>query len=421
MRLNGKNFGKHLSASDVRGIAQLLVQATVGVTGMVEGVHQSVLNTIGGAGGEAQGANRHITGLVYKIVRAVTKLVGKCTDSGLAGLQPLFDDSIEDNKSGTSQRQAVLATLNGVMGDRLAANKNAFAIPMSMRYAGEPLHWQALPAMPGIRRKILLLIHGLCLNDLHWRRLHLGKEVCHGDALASALEYTPVYLRYNSGLHTSQNGRELSTQLEQLISHWPTAIEEISMLAHSMGGLVARSACHYGELDGMVWPGFLKKMVFLGTPHQGALLERVGHWIDIILTSTPYTAPFAAIGKLRSAGITDLRYGNVLDQDWQGRDRFSHSTNSYQAVPLPMGVACFTAAAISATKQNTFAQRLIGDGLVTLQSALGQHDDPQRNLGFAKSSQWIGYGMNHLGLLSRPEVTQQLIKWLEPGSVGMAK
>jgi pimeloyl-ACP methyl ester carboxylesterase len=157
----------------------------------------------------------------------------------------------------------VLAALNGVMGDRLLANNNPFAIPMTLRYQGEVLNWQALPAMPEASGKVLLLIHGLCMNDLQWRTEHQGRVVDHGAALASTLGYTPVYLRYNSGLHTSQNGRELSALLQELAKHWPLPIEEITVVAHSMGGLLIRSAVHYARQDSLHWPQHLKSIVFL--------------------------------------------------------------------------------------------------------------------------------------------------------------
>jgi hypothetical protein len=45
--------------------------------------------------------------------------------------------------------------------------------------------------------------------------------------------------------------------------------------------------------------------------------------VDLILGVSAYTAPLARLGKIRSAGITDLRYGNLVDEDWAGRDRFA--------------------------------------------------------------------------------------------------
>jgi pimeloyl-ACP methyl ester carboxylesterase len=407
---------KHLRVSDLRGVAQLATQATAGVTRIVEGVHQSVWSTVGVSGGKAKGQTGGVTGLIYKSIHGITQLVGKSVDAALTRLQPLLE-SAEQAGPGTPQREAVLAALNGVLGDRLAASNSPFATPMTLRYQGEALRLQAMPAMPEATGKVLLLIHGLCMNDLQWHTQHEVQAVDHGAALASALGYTPVYLRYNTGLHTSQNGHALSAALEQLVTHWPVALEEITIVAHSMGGLITRSAVQYAQAAGLRWPGSLKNIVFLGTPHHGAPLERAGNWVDIILGSTPYSAPFAKLGQLRSAGITDLRYGHVLDEDWQGQDRFRRKPDRRRPVPLPQGVACYTVAATTAPKRGALADRLIGDGLVPLHSALGQHDDARRALAFAKNAQWIAYRMNHLQLLSSPEVTQQLLEWLKPAQM----
>jgi hypothetical protein len=158
----------------------------------------------------------------------------------------------------------------------------------------------------------------------------------------------------------------------------------------------------------------LKNIVFLGTPHHGAPLERAGNWVDVILGSTPYSRPFGKLAQLRSAGITDLRYGHLLDVDWQGHERFRRQPDKRQPLPLPEGVACYAIAATTAAKRGALADRLIGDGLVPLHSGLGQHDDPQRTLTFNKSSQWIAYRTNHMALLDSPAVTHQLLEWLTP-------
>ena len=248
-------------------------------------------------------------------------------------------------------------------------------------------------------------------------------------------------MRYNTGLHTSQNGAEFSILLEQLVAHWPAPVDDLTVVAHSMGGLVTRSALHQattavrsnkardiepgndaratgttqkGQSNGSVlrWPALLKNIVFLGTPHHGAPLERAGNWVDVILGSTRYSKPFARLAQVRSAGITDLRYGHVLEEDWQGHDRFRKKPDSRTHVPLPEGVACFTVAATTAAQRGSVADRLIGDGLVPLHSALGLHDDPQRSLHFAKKSQLIAYRMNHMQLLGSRAVTQQMLAWL---------
>jgi pimeloyl-ACP methyl ester carboxylesterase len=434
-----KNPLKHLRASDARAVAQLATKATTGVVNIAEGVHQSVWQTLGVSGGKAPGQTGGLTGLVYQSVRGVTQLVGKGLDALLTRLQPVFE-AADRAAPETPQREAVLAALNGVLGDRLAESHSPLATAMTLRHGGAALNWQNLPPSLNAGSKVLVLIHGLCMNDLQWHsQAHnqAGPQVVpdaaeltigHGTALARTMGYTPVYVRYNTGLHTSQNGAELSRLLELLVAHWPTPVEELTVVAHSMGGLVTRSAVHQATHQvpaapgksaesgkaALRWPSLLKNIVFLGTPHHGAPLERAGNWVDVVLGSTRYSKPFARLAQLRSAGITDLRYGHVLDADWQGHDRFRKKPDSRVHVPLPEGVACFTIAATAAAQRGSVADRLIGDGLVPLNSALGLHDDPQRCLHFAKKSQLIAYSTNHMQLLSSPAVTRQMVAWLGP-------
>jgi pimeloyl-ACP methyl ester carboxylesterase len=402
---------KHLRATDLRAIAQLATQATAGVARIAEGVHQSVWSSMGVPGGKAPGSTRGLTGLIYQSVQGVNHWVGKGLDAALARLQPLLE-RVEAEAPETPEREAVLAALNGVMGDRLLASQNPLATPMTLRCRGQALEIGKPLTLPQATGKVLLLIHGLCMNDLQWQTGPQGQIVDHGAALAAQLGYTPVYLRYNSGLHVSTNARELSLQLEQLLGRWPQPVQELTVVAHSMGGLLTRSAFYHARQAALRWPDLLKNIVFLGTPHHGAPLERAGNWVDVLLGSSPYSRPFARLAQLRSAGITDLRYGHLLDADWQGRERFQRQPDRRQTVALPDGVNCYAIVATMAPKRGLLADRLTGDGLVPLRSALGQHDDPSRSLAFAANRQLILYRSNHMDLLSREAVTQQLLQWL---------
>ena len=266
------------------------------------------------------------------------------------------------------------------------------------------------------------MLHGLCMNDLQWTPSgHTGKAagapadgkaVSHAEVLAETLGYTPVYLHYNSGLHTSINGEQFSALLNRLLKAWPTEVEDLTLLCHSMGGLVARSACQQAEQSGADWRGRLKNIVFLGTPHRGAPLERVGNWVDTALGSNLVTRPFAKIGQIRSSGITDLRYGHVLASSWVGIDRFQRSPDLREPLPLPRDVACYAVATSSSSAPGGIRDALIGDGLVPLRSALGQHDEARHTLAFEAQNQWTAWGVNHMALLKRPEVTAQLLRWL---------
>jgi pimeloyl-ACP methyl ester carboxylesterase len=248
------------------------------------------------------------------------------------------------------------------------------------------------------------------MHPLQWARG--GQD--HVAALGHELGYTNLHLHYNSGLHIAANGRLLAGMLETLVAEWPVPLEELVIVGHSMGGLVARSACHYGEAAGHAWPRRLSKLVFLGTPHHGSPLERAGNGLDSLLGLSPYTRPFTRLGRARSHGITDLRFGIVLEEDWRDRDRYAPMrADPRTPMPLPADVACYAAAAVRADRHDAPAARLLGDGLVPLASALGEHEDARFALEFPDGHRWVGAGLGHLDLLSSPQVFAQVGRWLE--------
>jgi pimeloyl-ACP methyl ester carboxylesterase len=271
-------------------------------------------------------------------------------------------------------------------------------------------------ALPHAGAKLVVLVHGLCMSDQQWTR-H-GHDHDHGAALARDLGYTPVYLHYNSGLHTSTNGRAFASLLEQLVAAWPVAVDELVIIGHSMGGLVARSAAHAGDAAGHAWRPRLGTLITLGTPHHGAPLERRGSWIDLLFGRSRYTAPLGRLGQIRSAGITDLRFGNVLDDDWQGRDRFGHRDDRRRPCALPAGVRCCAIAGTLATEaDDRLLGQVPGDGLVPVASALGRHELPELTLGFPDAQRSIALATSHLDLLGSPTVYATIRSWLSPGQL----
>lgn len=398
----------HLRAGDLRGISRLAIDATLGLTRLVETMHHNIARAPGPLGKFSEKPTRGITGFVYRSIQGTTRLVGSGLDALLGQLAPMLDSR---PAASSGPREAVLAALNGVLGDHLAESENPLAIAMQVRREGKalPLTKAGLSTeIPQPSAKILLLVHGLCMNDLQWRRN--GHD--HGEALAKAGGFTPLYLRYNSGRHVSTNGHVLADLLERLLNAWPVPVEELAILSHSMGGLLARSAIHYGAREGLAWPKQLRKLVFLGTPHEGAPLERGGNWVNVLLEVSPYSAALARLAKIRSAGITDLRHGSILDEDWRHGDRFARAGGRPTATALPQGVQCFAVGATIGDAQGSPADSILGDGLVPLRSALGRHTNKRLSLNFPESNLWVGHGMNHMDLLDNMEVYTQLKRWL---------
>ena len=412
----------YLHLSDIQGLSQLATQGVLGVTGLAESVQGNVYKAVAapfgplgsrfvdaapGSSGVKPGG---ITGLVYGGIKGITRLAGGTVNLALTKAAPLITQRFGTPAS-SPEREAVLSIINGVLGDQLLATANPLNISMSLRHEGKPLMLEKAALsqrLPHATGKLLVVLHGLCMNDLQWTTAGYN----HADVLAKGLGYTPVYLHYNTGLHTSINGQQFSVLLEQLLNAWPQPVDDLTLLAHSMGGLVSRSACHLAEQTNMAWRSKLKNIVFLGTPHHGAPLERVGSWIDSILGSNRVTKPFAAIGQIRSSGITDLRYGHVLASSWEGKDRFERSPDSREPLPLPIGVSCYAVAATTSSQTSVKRDAWVGDGLVPLKSALGLHDEVSHCLSFSVENQWTLNDANHIDLLKNVSVTAQLQTWL---------
>lgn len=386
----------------IKGVTRLAVEATHNVTNLVETMH----HTIGGGpdllGRPLEAVTKLLTAPTYEAIRGVTNLVGASVNLAVSKFEPILDQPGAD-------RGSLLAALNGVVGDYLAATGNPLAIEMCLCSGGKTLELtpEALQEKFPKGGRLLILLHGSSTDESSWlRQFH-----DHGASLAADLDFIPIYLRYNSGRHISQNGRAFAALLEQLIEAWPRPVEGIVLLGHSMGGLVARSACLVAEEENQSWRPKLRALVTLGSPHHGAPMERGGNWVDVALGLSRYSAPLGQLGRLRSAGVTDLRYGNVLDAHWKDRDRFARGGDPRKALRLPTDVACF---AIAASRGKGASDSLRGDGLVPVESALGRHKDPAFDLKFGADHQWVALGTSHLGLLSSKGVYAKILAWLTP-------
>lgn len=389
-------------AEELREAVKLAVEATLGVTDVVKEMH----HTIGGGpailGRPLEGIVKLLSAPTYASVRFVTQLVGAGLDLILEQLDPVLGPGGD-----SPEQDFVIGALNGVVGDGLAARNSALAITTSFRRAGKPLPTD-LATLGPVSGRLLVLVHGSSATDGCWTR----EGHHHGEALEKELGFTWVALRYNSGRHVSSVGREFAEALQTLVDAWPVPVTELTIVAHSMGGLVTRSACLVAEAGQLGWRRLLRTIVFLGTPHHGAPLERGGNLFETLLGISRYSAPLSKLGQLRSEGITDLRFGLTRDEEWQGADRFKRDDDPRKAIALPDGVTCFTLAATTA-KEPTGS-----DGLVPIDSALGRHEKPELTLRFDPARTAIVTGITHVELMNAPAVYAQLKTWLGPAQAG---
>ncbi len=300
-------------------------------------------------------------------------------------------------RAGYDNRHYVPAAINGAIGDKLARSGDRLAIPMAFRDRRGDIDVDELtPELAAGNGHVVVLVHGLMGCDFDWREPPGDYEGL-GPMLARSADVTPLYLRYNSGLHISQNGRELSALLTRLVECHGDRIDKLSFVGHSMGGLVVRSAGYYGALEGHCWVDRASSVVLLGTPNDGSYLEQLGHLTSLILGAIPNlsTRVIARVIDERSDGIKDMRHGLLVDEDWQRPDADRLRRRDRTEVPLMSGVTYHVAAGTIVEDSDSVLADFFGDGLIGKRSALGRHVVYRV---FNKTP--------HHGLVARPEVQQ---------------
>lgn len=349
--------------------------------------------------------------VAYRLARGINGAVGQGLGRGLAVLPA--PAAAPDGSFEVPGRAIAVAALNGAVGDHLEARGNPLAIPMHLRHRGRLLRPGAAGAaeiLADVGDHLLLMVHGLCMADVFWHRY--GHH--HGRFLSRKAGVTPVSVVYNTGRHVSANGADLSALIDDLVRHWPVPLRRLSLLGYSMGGLVTRAAIEAGRRQGASWLSLGAHAIYLGSPHHGAPLERGAHQLQAMAEINPFFASLGRLTRVRSAGITDLRHGNIVEEDWRGNDRFHHAAGRKRR-PLPLDPA-FRHHAVAGTLGLTpgdMTDRMLGDGLVPIDSAFGRHADAAYDFGLGAADRLLVTQTGHLDLLSSMTVAEAMAKWLK--------
>lgn len=402
-----------------QGITDLLHDVVEKITDLVQETHEQasektvrMLGVVPPAGEVARAVEtvrRPVAGRVYDTIRVTNRLVQGVVRVGLQTVPPELDIA-----PGQAWPDLTQATLNAAFGDFLEAQGNALATPMAVMHRG-----QALPFDPGsIERawpdpseRLCVFVHGLACTEREWcwgAEAAWGEpEACYGHLLQRDLGYTPVFIRYNTGLHISDNGQRLAQLLDDLVAAYPRDVKQLVLVGHSMGGLVSRSAVHYGHHAGRAWLAPLTHVFCIGSPHHGAPLEKASNmlasvlgWFDTAGTQVP-----AKLLRARSAGIKDLRFGNLVEEDWRDRDPDGLDDGRTSACMVQSVAYYFISGSVTADPDHPLGQ-LLGDILVSLPSAVGHHAEPLRRVEF-EGGEVLG-GMHHMALLNHPKVYEAI-------------
>ncbi len=318
-----------------------------------------------------------------------------------------------------------VAIVNGLFGDTLDERDSRMAIPMTIRMGDMVLPLRSdtprrgLDAVvPNASPRICVMVHGLMSTESIWEFPN-DPSSTYGTLLANDHEMTVLSLRYNTGRHISTNGRELADLLHLLVRAWPVRVREINLIGHSMGGLVVRSACHYGQtrfpfrrhfVFGRRWTSKVRRVVLIGVPNDGAGLEAFVNSTSAALWALP-VAPSRWLGlglDRRSAGIKDLRFGAIHDEDWVKQDLGSrHRIHPHRPHRLRHAEHLVIAGSVTADPEHPIARR-IGDALVTSSSAAGLVEDLEL---FPGADFQMFPRLTHNTLAHHPDVYQAITDW----------
>lgn len=397
------------SQADVlEGLAQLTTTSLSGVHEIVQYVHREmVLKAFGLSDEQSKKFQRGPR--IQKLYQFSYQALQKYGDYFLA---PSLRQIVETfptlhEMSLTPSLHYLVGALNGVLGDYCLKHQNPLALPTILYdHYGEEHHGE-------VKGHVVILVHGLCMNHLTWSHRNYGGI---GEKLLAQRDHnTILYLNYNTGRRISANGRSFANLLNDLVSRNPE-ISKISLIGHSMGGLVSRSALFYGKQELHHWLDLVENLICIGSPHHGAVLERMGFVLQDNLGKLPFLNRLGKLANIRSNGILDLRHGSVRDDDWEHMQaRIGVMDDNRKPAPLPSKIKTFLIAG-TIENQHTQSKTLaaIGDYLVSVRSALGEHPNSRYQLKVPESRKAVFYGLNHFEIQYHSSVCEQVVKWFYP-------
>lgn len=302
------------------------------------------------------------------------------------------------------------AVLNGVIGDYLVEQNNPLAIDMGFYHGGQPL---TLPHSDiPLTNKVVVLLHGLTNLESIWDLKENEPEntakplssVNYGTYLQRDFGYTPLFLRYNTGLPIEENGKQFAQLMDALMAVYPQPIDEIILVGFSMGGLLMRYAQKNAMTNQADWLSKVTQCFYLGTPHEGSYFERFGHLASSVVRSIPktYINHWADWIDVRSSGIQDLKHGLVhLSHNDVAQEESQGVCGSF----YPQAQHYFVSGSLSQDTDSVF-NKLFGDALVSKNSAYPP-SAPQDS----QSSHFDG--IPHIPLAHSDKVYQQIKQWIE--------
>ncbi|MDJ0663021.1 MAG: hypothetical protein QNJ75_00590 [Acidimicrobiia bacterium] len=342
----------------------------------VERMHRAIsqrwFSAVGLPGKPVEAAHNGVAKTVYSSIRLAASLGGLAADH-LIRVPPATADRTK-------------AVVNGLWGDKLGQHAARLEVPMGLRdRSSEPVAFEHIAdAYPDPGPNLVFLVHGFADTERCW--LATATRPGMYEVLDESSGFTPILVRYNTGMSLAVNGALLARLIEDLTSAWPVPVQTAAAVGHSMGGLVMRSACAEGQNDGHSWVSKMSSLTTIGSPHLGTPIEKLVNVLAASLGISRNTVPLQEFTDTRSDGIKDLRWGLA-----------GH--------PLSPGVAHHFVAGVVTSRAQHPVGAALGDLVVRVHSATAGSE--------AETSSEVVVGRSrHNDLVHSDEVISQVVAWL---------
>lgn len=254
-------------------------------------------------------------------------------------------------------------------------------------------------------KKIAILFPGLLCDETLWEN---SKSTPSLEKVLREKRIYPIKLRFNPGIHISQNGKSALTLLHELLSLPPFQNKATYVLTYSQGGLIFRSMLYYSMRQDNDLPNKIHKAILVSSPDGGSYLEKLGFWLGFTMENLPlpFIKLLGIIGNQRSDAIKDLSHGIIREEDWMEKEHLKRYIKKKYFGELD-NIDAYQIFSLVSEDENPL-HSWIGDGVVETRSLTYLSDIVYRKKNNPNKRIFYLKGHSHFSTLSSKEVHKKI-------------
>lgn len=299
--------------------------------------------------------------------------------------------------------------VSSVVGDSFAGLVTTSEIQASFRSEGKDVGVEKVLEdwKRSNRKKIMICVPGLFCDESLWTK--------NGEpSLAKTMEeegYFPVFLRFNPGLHISDNGKKLLALLKSFLEHPDVRDLKADYISYSQGGLILRSAFYLAKQEAPEFSKRIGKVLFISSPDGGSYIEKAGFWLGLGAEAFPVfpVQLIGFIGNQRSDAMKDLSHGIIREEDWKNGSHLGRYAKDVYFGELDE-IDAYQIYSLVSEKDGGNWSSWIGDGIIERPSLTILSEEVFRRKSDPESRVRCLTGLSHYQILPAAELREFFLK-----------